>query len=58
MRVSASMNSVCQGQRAGRRSAEELSRSHEVHFSIGSRQTPRPQRILGRDLFWYLEAPV
>jgi putative flavoprotein involved in K+ transport len=27
-----------------------------VHLSIGSRQTPLPQRILGRDLFWYLEA--
>jgi putative flavoprotein involved in K+ transport len=27
-----------------------------VHLSIGSRQTPLPQRILGRDLFWYLDA--
>jgi putative flavoprotein involved in K+ transport len=27
-----------------------------VHLSVGSRQTPLPQRILGRDLFWYLEA--
>lgn len=35
--------------------AEELSASREVHLSIGSRQTPLPQRLLGRDLFWYLE---
>ena len=27
-----------------------------MHLSIGSRQTPLPQRILARDLFWYLEA--
>jgi hypothetical protein len=27
-----------------------------VHLSIGSRQMPLPQRILGRDLFWHLEA--
>ena len=36
--------------------AEELARTHEVHLSIGSRQTPLPQRIAGRDLFDYLEA--
>jgi putative flavoprotein involved in K+ transport len=35
--------------------AEELSATREVHLSIGSRQTPLPQRILGRDLFWYLD---
>ncbi len=34
--------------------AEELSATREVHLSIGSRQTPLPQRIRGRDLFWYL----
>jgi putative flavoprotein involved in K+ transport len=27
-----------------------------VHLSIGSRQSPLPQRIFGRDLFRYLEA--
>jgi putative flavoprotein involved in K+ transport len=27
-----------------------------VHLSIGSRQTPLPQRIFGRDLFRFLEA--
>lgn len=30
--------------------------SHEVHLAVGSRQTPLPQRILGRDPFWYLDA--
>ena len=38
------------------RSPRSSSRTHEVHLSIGSRQTPLPQRILGRDLFRYLEA--
>jgi len=47
---------VVGGGNTGFQIAEELSRSHEVHLSIGSRQTPLPQRILGRDLFWYLEA--
>jgi putative flavoprotein involved in K+ transport len=36
--------------------AQELAESCEVHLSVGSRQTPLPQRILGRDLFRYLEA--
>ena len=40
------------GGNTGFQIAEELSASHEVHLSIGSRQTPLPQRILGRDLFW------
>jgi len=47
---------VVGGGNTGFQIAEELSRSREVHLSIGSRQTPLPQRILGRDLFWYLEA--
>lgn len=47
---------VVGGGNTGFQIAEELSRSHVVHLSIGSRQTPLPQRILGRDLFWYLEA--
>jgi putative flavoprotein involved in K+ transport len=46
---------VIGGGNTGFQIAEELSRSREVHLSIGSRQTPLPQRILGRDLFWYLE---
>jgi putative flavoprotein involved in K+ transport len=47
---------VVGGGNTGFQIAEELSRAHEVHLSIGSRQTPLPQRIAGRDLFDYLEA--
>ena len=47
---------VVGGGNTGFQIAEELSGSREVHLSIGSRQMPLPQRILGRDLFWYLEA--
>jgi putative flavoprotein involved in K+ transport len=47
---------VVGGGNTGFQIAEELSASHEVHLAIGSRQTPLPQRILGRDLFWYLDA--
>ncbi len=43
------------GGNTGFQIAQELSESREVHLSIGSRQTPLPQRVLGRDLFWYLE---
>jgi putative flavoprotein involved in K+ transport len=46
---------VVGGGNTGFQIAEELSDSHEVHLSIGSRQTPLPQRLLGRDLFWYLD---
>ena len=46
---------VVGGGNTGFQIAEEVSATHEVHLSIGSRQTPLPQRILGRDLFWYLE---
>jgi putative flavoprotein involved in K+ transport len=47
---------VVGGGNTGFQIAQELSGSHAVHLSIGSRQMPLPQRILGRDLFWYLEA--
>jgi putative flavoprotein involved in K+ transport len=47
---------VVGGGNTGFQIAEELARSHEVHLSIGSRQTPLPQRIFGRDLFRYLES--
>jgi len=47
---------VVGGGNTGYQIAEELVRAHEVHLSIGARQTPLPQRILGRDLFGYLEA--
>src|SRR4051812_46034371 len=47
---------VVGGGNTGFQIAEELSRTHELHLSIGARQTPLPQRIAGRDLFRYLEA--
>ncbi len=47
---------VVGGGNSGFQIAEELSGSHQVHLAIGSGQTPLPQRMLGRDLFWYLEA--
>jgi putative flavoprotein involved in K+ transport len=46
---------VVGGGNTGYQIAEELSASREVHLSIGSRQMPLPQRLLGRDLFWYLD---
>jgi putative flavoprotein involved in K+ transport len=47
---------VVGGGNTGYQIAEELVRTREVHLSVGARQTPLPQRILGRDLFTYLEA--
>ncbi len=47
---------VVGGGNTGSQLAQELSASREVHLSIGSRLARLPQRILGRDLFWYLEA--
>jgi putative flavoprotein involved in K+ transport len=47
---------VAGGGNTGFQIAEELSRAHDVHLSIGSRQTPLPQHIAGRDLFRYLDA--
>jgi putative flavoprotein involved in K+ transport len=47
---------VVGGGNSGFQIAEELSRTHDVHMSIGSRQKPLPQRVLGRDLFWFLDA--
>ena len=29
-------------------------REPRVHLAVGGRQTPLPQRLLGRDLFWWL----
>jgi putative flavoprotein involved in K+ transport len=45
---------VVGGGNSGFQIAKELSASHKVHLAIGSRQTPLPQRLLGRDLFWWL----
>ena len=45
---------VVGGGNTGFQIAKELSASHNVQLAIGSRQTPLPQRILGRDIFWWL----
>jgi putative flavoprotein involved in K+ transport len=45
---------VAGGGNTGFQIAKELSTTHRVHLAIGSRQTPLPQRLLGRDLFWWL----
>jgi putative flavoprotein involved in K+ transport len=45
---------VVGGGNTGFQIAKELSASHELVLSIGSRQKPLPQRLLGRDLFWWL----
>ena len=47
---------VIGGGNTGFQIAAELAGSREVHLAVGSRQTPLPQRLLGRDLFRYLEA--
>ena len=47
---------VVGGGNTGFQIAAELATSREVHLSIGSRQMPLPQRLLGRDLFRWLEA--
>jgi FtsP/CotA-like multicopper oxidase with cupredoxin domain len=45
---------VVGGGNTGYQIAKELSATHEVRVAVGSRQKPLPQRILGRDLFWWL----
>jgi len=45
---------VVGGGNTGFQIAKELSATHEVVLSVGSRQKPLPQRVLGRDLFWWL----
>ena len=42
------------GGNTGFQIAKELSATHRVVLSIGSEQKPLPQRIAGRDLFWWL----
>ena len=46
---------VVGGGNTGYRIAEELSATHEVHLSVGSRQAPLPQSVLGVDLFRILD---
>jgi putative flavoprotein involved in K+ transport len=45
---------VVGGGNTGFQIAEELSTTRSVVLSVGSRQKPLPQRLLGRDLFWWL----
>jgi putative flavoprotein involved in K+ transport len=45
---------VVGGGNTGFQIAKELSASHVVELAIGSRQTPLPQKLLGRDVFWWL----
>jgi putative flavoprotein involved in K+ transport len=45
---------VVGGGNTGFQIAKELSATHKLVVSIGSRQTPLPQRLVGRDLFWWL----
>jgi putative flavoprotein involved in K+ transport len=45
---------VVGGGNTGFQIAKELSTSRPVHLSVSSRQTPLPQKLLGRDLFWWL----
>src|SRR3954454_5179046 len=46
---------VVGGGNTGFQIAAELTATHQVHLSIGSRQKPLPQRVLGRDLFTLLD---
>jgi putative flavoprotein involved in K+ transport len=45
---------VVGGGNTGYQIAKELSATHKVHLAVGARQKPLPQRLLGRDLFWWL----
>ena len=45
---------VVGGGNTGYQIAKELSATHRVHLAVGTRQKPLPQRLLGRDLFWWL----
>ena len=47
---------VVGGGNTGFQIAHEIAATHEVHLAIGSRQTPLPQRVFGRDLFTILTA--
>ncbi len=47
---------VVGGGNTGFQIADELVDDREVHLAIGSRQMPLPQRLLGRDIFRWLDA--
>ncbi|MEO8505889.1 MAG: NAD(P)/FAD-dependent oxidoreductase [Acidobacteriota bacterium] len=45
---------VVGGGNSGYQIALELAASREAHLSLGTRQAALPQRLFGRDLFWWL----
>ena len=45
---------VVGGGNTGYQIAEELAADHNVVLAVGSRQTPLPRRLLGRQIFWWL----
>ncbi len=45
---------VVGGGNTGYQIAEELADEHEVVLAVGSRQTPLPRRLMGRQIFWWL----
>jgi putative flavoprotein involved in K+ transport len=45
---------VVGGGNTGYQIAKELSATHNVRLAVGTRQKPLPQKLLGRDLFWWL----
>lgn len=45
---------VVGGGNTGFQIAADLAPTHEVSLAVGSRQAPLPQRLLGRDVFWWL----
>ena len=45
---------VVGGGNTGYQIAKELSATPRSHLAVGSRQKPLPQRLLGRDVFWWL----
>ena len=45
---------VVGGGNTGYQIAEELASDHKVELAVGSRQTPVPQRLFGRQIFWWL----
>jgi putative flavoprotein involved in K+ transport len=45
---------VVGGGNTGYQIAEELAADHKVVLAVGSRQTPLPLRIFGRQIFWWL----
>jgi putative flavoprotein involved in K+ transport len=42
------------GGNTGYQIAHELAATRETHIAIGTRQSALPQRLFGRDLFWFL----